>query len=138
MGAALILHAAATTFMGAASWYVQLVHYPRLAAVPPEKLPGRAAANITRTSVILGPVMATELVTAGLLVLNPPARAWAAYAGAGLLAAAWGSTLLVQFPIHRRLANGGDARELARLIRTNWVRVALWTARALLALRLAA
>ena len=137
MDAVIIIHAGAAVFMAGALWYIQLIHYPRLAAVPPGKLALRATANILRTSVILGPVMAVELATAAALVVYPRSPAWPAYAGALLLGQAWASTLMVQYPIHRRLADGGDPAEVGRLLWTNWFRVALWSARAWLAVRMA-
>ena len=77
--------------------------------------------------------MAVEGVTAlALLVARPsglgPGPAWAA---AGLLAVALGSTVLVQVPLHARLALGHDPVVAQRLITTNWIRTGAWTARGL-------
>ena len=126
--------------MAAALWFVQLVQYPRLAALRADELPGRAAANIRRTSLLLGPVMLLESACCLALISRPPdgVTPIAAWTGLALLAAAWLSTALVQFPIHIRLARGGDPAELARLLRTNRLRVALWSARAALGLWLLA
>ncbi|NIT98857.1 MAG: hypothetical protein GWN79_27120 [Actinobacteria bacterium] len=49
-----------------------------------------------------------------------------------LLAVALGSTVLVQVPLHRRLAEGHDRRTAERLIATNWVRTVAWSLRGLL------
>jgi hypothetical protein len=68
------------------------------------------------------------------LDLPPGVSAGWAWAGVGLVAVAWTSTLLVQWPLHRRFAAGGfDAAAYRRLLATNVVRVAAWTARGALA-----
>jgi len=50
--------------------------------------------------------------------------------GLGLVLLIWGSTALVQAPIHARLTQGFDAGLHDRLVATNWVRTAAWTLRA--------
>jgi hypothetical protein len=46
----------------------------------------------------------------------------------------WASTLGVQMPLHGRLAcEGHTPATVARLVRSNWPRTLVWTARALLA-----
>ena len=62
----------------------------------------------------------------------------ATWVGVGLLAGAWLSTALIQVPCHRRLERGFDAAAHARLVRTNWIRTALWSARGIVALVLLA
>ena len=71
--------------------------------------------------------MAVEaLAAAGLVLVDPGA---ATMAGATLVLALWLSTFAVQVPLHRRLAQGFDAHSQARLVRTNWARTAMWSAR---------
>jgi hypothetical protein len=55
------------------------------------------------------------------------------WAGAGLVALLWGVTFLVSVPCHAVLSQGFDASAHARLVDTNWIRTAAWTARAALA-----
>ena len=136
MSLLLIAHAAATLDMVGAIWFVQLVHYPLLAALPASALPARAAETTRRTALLLGPVMGIELACALGLAWTPPAgiAPRAAWGGLLLLGAAWLSTGLIQFPIHKRLARGDGASEFGGLMRTNWLRVLLWTVRGGLAL----
>ena len=67
-----------------------------------------------------------------LLVWRPdtlgPIAAWAS---AALLAPALLSTVLVQVPLHRLVAEQHDPVAARRLTRSNWVRTAAWTARGL-------
>lgn len=112
-------------------WMVQVVHYPMLAdysALAP------AAATLDhqkRITWVVGPLMAAEGVTALILLFDRPASMsdWSAWIAAGLLGVALLSTVLVQVPLHTRLAERHDADAARRLIASNWVRTAAWTAR---------
>ena len=121
-------------------WMVQVVHYPLLVQYS-EAVPGTASKDhANRISFVVGPLMAVEGVTALiLLVWRPDGMGWlSAWTAAALLGVALLSTVLVQVPLHARLGQGHDADAAARLVRTNWVRTAAWTARGLvLALALA-
>ena len=46
-----------------------------------------------------------------------------------LLGAALLSTVLLQVPLHARLAAGHDEHAARRLVATNWIRTAAWTSR---------
>lgn len=78
--------------------------------------------------------MATEGITALVLLADRPATMGvvSAWMAASLLGLALLSTVLVQVPLHSRLAAGHDVDAARRLISTNWVRTFAWTARAVL------
>jgi hypothetical protein len=71
--------------------------------------------------------MPVELVTAGLTAWRDPSAL--PLLGLALVAVVWTSTALLQVPAHRKLAAGYHAGAHRRLVRTNWVRTAAWTAR---------
>ena len=48
-----------------------------------------------------------------------------------LMAVAYGTTAFVSVPLHERLTARFDAEAHERLVRTNWIRTAAWTARGL-------
>ncbi len=130
----LLAHAGSTAAMTGLIWFVQLVHYPLFPLADRERFSDFAAQHQRRTSWVVGPLMATEAVTASLLLItHPEARTWI---GLGLLALIWLSTLLLQIPLHRRLARRFAAADAARLVATNWLRTGAWTARAAIALML--
>ena len=131
---------AATFAMAGVIWTVQLVHYPLFGRVGEAGFAAYAAGHATRITVLVGPLMLAELATAAALVWVRPAAmpVWAAVVGLVLVVAIWVSTWLVQVPLHAALARGLDATALDRLVATNWVRTAAWTARAGLALWVAA
>ncbi|MGH7151396.1 MAG: hypothetical protein ACREIU_11895, partial [Planctomycetota bacterium] len=61
-------------------WFVQLVHYPLLAQVGPDRFREAARTNLRRTSAVAGVPMAVEGAAALLLVARPPPgipRSWA-------------------------------------------------------------
>lgn len=128
----LALHAATACVMAAVLWYVQLAHYPRFAKVPLAEFPAYQARNIRRTACLVGPVMALE--GAGALALALRVGGTTAWAGLAILAILWGSTFLIQLPLHRALREGFDPTIHERLLGTNRLRVVGWTARAGLAL----
>ncbi len=131
----LIAHAAATWWMVGLIWFVQVVHYPLMGRVGPEQMISYELAHQSRTSLVVGPPMLVEFVTAALLVYLRPAAipAWSAWLGVALVALLWLSTAVLQVPQHERLARGFDAAAHGFLVQSNWLRTVGWTARGVLA-----
>ena len=130
----LLIHALATLAMTGLIWFVQLVHYPLMARVGADHFRRYEHEHTRRTTRIVAPLMFAELGSAGWILAAGAAPRGLAVAGVLLLAAIWGSTFLVQVPLHARLGRGFDARAHARLVTTNWARTAMWSARAAVAL----
>lgn len=132
--ALLVVHAAATFFMTGVIWVVQVVHYPLFSFADRANYPAFAAAHGRLITLIVGPAMLAELVTAVLLVFRPPPTLSlrAALTGLALVAIIWASTALLQVPAHGQLAQGYDGRAHAFLVQSNWLRTVAWTARSLL------
>lgn len=131
MTTVLVLGAAASWAMVGLIWVVQVVHYPMLAALSALSPVTAAVDHQRRISWVVGPLMATEGVTALALLVDRPATMGvvSAWCAAALLGVALLSTVLVQVPLHARLAVGHAPEVARRLISTNWVRTAAWTAR---------
>ena len=129
----LVVHAAATWYLTGLVWFVQRVHYPLHGAVGEERFRTYQAEHLRRTGPVVAPVMLLELATALALVVDPAVPRSAAWTGLVLLAGIWAATFGLQVPCHRSLERGFDARTWRRLVRSNWIRTGLWTARALLA-----
>jgi hypothetical protein len=132
----LLGQAAATLFMTGVIWIVQSVHYPLFALVGRDGFTEYAREHQRRITVLVGIVMPIEAVTAVLLLLATPAgvQKGLLVLGATLLLPIWLSTALLQVPAHRRLSAGFDHRAASRLVGTNWLRTALWSARSVLIL----
>ena len=126
-----LLNVLSTLVMVGVIWVVQVVHYPLFAGVGGAGWAAYEAGHQSRITLIVGPAMLVELVTAVWLVLDRPAAfpAWAVVAGAALVGVIWASTAFVQVPLHNALGGAFDADAHARLVATNWVRTVAWTVR---------
>lgn len=133
LNAILLTQLAATWFMVGLIWLVQIVHYPLFSRVGAANFSVYARRHQRLTTFVVAPPMIVELFCSALIVWARPASALA-WIGAGLAAAIWLSTALVQVPMHGRLSGGFDARGHALLVRTNWLRTAAWSARGVLAI----
>jgi uncharacterized membrane protein len=132
----LVVHTAATWFMVGVIWFVQIVHYPLFAGVGVSGFAAYEGRHQRLTGYVVVPAMLVELASAGLIALLPPpgvGRGWA-LAGLALALLVWASTFLLQVPCHRRLSRGFDAAVHRRLVGTNLLRAALWSARGVLSL----
>ncbi len=132
----LLLHAAATCYMCGVIWFVQLVHYPLFAGVERGGFIAYQREHVRRTGWVVGPAMLAEGASALALCLMLPnaLSPLVAWGGLALLAAIWLSTFLWQVPCHNALLDGFDQERHAWLVRSNWLRTALWSVRAVLAL----
>ncbi|MCX7600544.1 MAG: hypothetical protein N2Z75_01235 [Meiothermus sp.] len=130
----LLLHFAATWFLVGLIWMVQVVHYPLFARVGSAEFVGYETAHASLISLLVGPLMLLELLTAIALVSLWPSSlpGWLGWLLLALLGAVWLTTLLVSVPLHARLAAGFDAGAHALLVGSNWIRTLAWTARGLL------
>ncbi len=131
-----LLDIAATLYMFGVIWTVQLVHYPLFARVGAAGWPEYHAAHTRLMTVVVLPAMAAELGASALLALSRPAwlspgLLWAGFACAALT---WAATFFVSVPLHDALSRGFDSGAISRLVATNWLRTAFWTAHALLLL----
>lgn len=137
----LLTHAFATLAMCGLCWFVQVVHYPLFAAVGAERFMAYESAHVRRTTCVVAPLMLAELVGGGVILaitsgeIGSEMFALAAL-NAALLAVVWASTFGVQVPIHARLQREFSERDVRRLVATNWVRTAAWSAKGIVALAL--
>jgi hypothetical protein len=131
----LLVHAGATAYLAGLAWTVQLVVYPGFREVGPTPAWGAAHAAHTRRIVLaVGPAWAVQGgCVAVLLVLRPGPLVLAA---AVLALVTVLSTVAVQVPLHGRLAAGWDDAVGRRLLTSDRVRTAAWTAGAVCALAL--
>ena len=131
MSPVFLVHLGATLLMVGAIWIVQVVHYPLFAGVGADGWAAYEAAHQARITLVVGPLMVAELVTAVWIVLDRPAAlpAWAVVLGAALVGLIWASTAFLQVPLHNALGGAFDAGAHDRLVATNWIRTLAWSAR---------
>jgi hypothetical protein len=125
-----LAHAAATWFLVGLIWTVQVVHYPLFARVGREGFAAYETDHSSRISAVLAVPWVVQGVTTAWLLLAPPAGMPAVlpWAAAALAAVPVAVTIALSVPAHRDLGGGFDAAAHRRLVGTNWLRTAAWTA----------
>jgi hypothetical protein len=133
------LHLVSTVAMAGIIVFVQIVHYPLMARVGTRTFIEYQKGHMSRTALVVIPLMSVELVTAVWLTAYPTETSETLLAAAGLLLLAiiWTSTAVLQAPQHGRLATAFDADVHRRLVRGNGVRTIAWLLRVPLAVVLA-
>ena len=131
-----LLDIAATLYMWGVIWTIQVVHYPLFARVGASQWADYHSAHTRLITTIVLPAMVTELGTSGLLALARPAwlsplLLWAGFACATLT---WAVTFFVSVPLHDTLSRGFDLAAISRIVATNWLRTAFWSAHAVILL----
>ena len=124
------LQLASTLMLCGLIWTVQLVHYPAFRFVSRERFEGFHRFHSLRITMVAAVLMPVEAVTAAIIAWMLPGTL--AFIGLGLVAVIWASTALLQVPAHAKLAKEFDEGAHAKLVHTNWIRTAAWSARAAL------
>ncbi|MFK7790707.1 MAG: hypothetical protein AB8C95_14595 [Phycisphaeraceae bacterium] len=134
--ALLLIHAAATLYMAGLIWFVQLVHYPLMAKVGEQHYTTYQQLHERKTTWAVAPAMFIELGCAIYLVIQTPQGIgpWIAWLGLAFAIALWLSTAFIQVPCHKQLSQGFNVTAHRKLVNTNWLRTALWSARSAIAL----
>ena len=131
----LLTHVFATLFMVGLIWFVQVVHYPLFAHVGSEQFKTYEELHQRLTTWVVGPAMLVELATAVVLLKYlPPQSQTLGRVGLGLVVVIWLTTALLSVPAHNTLAIEFSAAAWQKLVSTNWIRTAAWTARGVLVL----
>ena len=124
----LILNVACSGLMAGVIWVIQLVHYPLFVHVVEAEWREFHRQHTRRITWLVAPAMLGELLASAWLVTLLPTSALA-WSGLALVVTVFAVTAFVQVPLHARLSRARDASTIARLVRSNWPRTALWSAR---------
>jgi hypothetical protein len=135
-----LAHAASTLVLAGVIWTIQVVHYPLFALVGEEGFVAYEAAHSSRISAVIAVPWAVQGLTTLALLVAPPAGVprWLVWTAAVLAAVPVVVTVTLSVPAHGILGGGFDAAAHARLVATNWLRTAAWTAHGVVALVLVA
>lgn len=135
MSVAFALHTLATFALTGMIWFVQTVHYPFFRFVDPAQFNAFHQEQRRLTLRTLGAAMVIELISGVWVVFGGPFPGfpvWLRWLNLLLLLVVWGLSAFVQTPAQDRLAGGFQEAAHERLVRTNWWRTGLWSARSLL------
>jgi hypothetical protein len=129
-----IINLASSLFLVGLIWTVQCVHYPIFHLLEKDSFTDHIHFHKRSISFIVVPVMTTELITSGWL-------AWAANSniimhqiGFTLVVFVWIITFFVQVPLHNQLSTSRSSAAITKLVKSNWLRTALWTMKGILSL----
>lgn len=120
-------------YMTGVIWLIQLIHYPSFKDIGADEFVAFHRRHSKAMSILVGPIMIAELVTS--LILASQFKTffeifWLIQVA--MTAALWFLTFLVSVPIHKRLEQSKQDPLLRQLVKTNWPRTVLWTAKAAL------
>ena len=126
-----LVHVLLTWFMVGLIWTIQVVHYPLMGEVGPERFSKYSELHNQKITWIVGPVMLLEAGTGALLFFLGESRSYFLLS-LGMLAIVWASTAFVQMPLHTQLGRGFSSSVHSALVRTNWIRTFAWSLRGVL------
>jgi hypothetical protein len=126
--ALLLVHLTATAALAGLVWVVQLVVYPsfRLIGSGPS-WPAFHAAHTRAVALAVGPPWAVQGLTVSVLLVRDSPSPLLLLTGALALTTVV-VTIAVSVPLHTRLSEAYDDAVARRLVSTNWLRTAAWTA----------
>jgi len=135
MRSVMVGHTVFTLAMFGLMWAVQIVVYPQFRSVEPADFASYVGDHGTRITMALVLLAPAEIFFAGWLWLDPPAglNRTVVFLSGVMLAIGWISTALWFAPLHNKFQGEYSLDRINQLIATNWLRTAIWSARALLA-----
>ena len=127
----LLINIISTWFLIGVIWFVQIVHYPLFNKVGIEHFRLYEIHHTRLTTLVVGPPMLVEMISAIWLVLEPPlyVEQWEIWGALSLLLLVWVSTVFLQVPQHKVLTLGFHQKVYERLVTSNWLRTCAWTCR---------
>lgn len=130
----LVLQFTCACFMTGLIWFVQLVHYPLMKLADASRFREFSHRHQQQTTwVVAGPMVVEVLTAIWLASSSSILRQSTLYHAASiLLAIVWGSTVLLQMPLHRRLLTKYNFRIIHVLVLSNWIRTSAWSCRSVL------
>ncbi len=112
-------------------WVIQLTHYPTFQFIAEDKFSAFHHHHTQSITLIVLPLMVTELALAAWLVYHYQFR-WLDLTVLIIVLLIWASTFFISVPLHNTLADGKDSQIINKLVQTNWIRTFLWTLKGVL------
>ena len=125
----LLIHAAVVFLLTGIIWTIQVALYPGFVDVERRQWPRYHRRYSHQILLFAGPLMVTELGTAGWLLWHAPDALHLFFFTCAL--GTWILAALVFIPIHQSIVTRPTDASLRRLTRFNWLRTLIWTSCAL-------
>jgi hypothetical protein len=128
----LVVQVVVTLLLTGFIWTIQVLHYPLFELVGDDTFVAYEAAHSARVTWLIVVPWAVQGLTTAWVLLAPPAGVprWLALAAGVAAALTVLITVTLSVPAHVELADGFAAEAHRRLVTTNWLRTAAWTAHA--------
>ncbi len=128
----LILNIFASFFLCGLIWTIQVVHYPYFLFTGQKEFPDAMAFHRGRISILVVPVMITEIVTSAWLSFHASLFTPLHVAGLIIVLLIWVITFSIQVPLHAKLSAQTSRSLVQSLVRSNRWRTTLWTVKSAL------
>ncbi|MEC8677467.1 MAG: hypothetical protein VXX85_01280 [Candidatus Margulisiibacteriota bacterium] len=119
--------------MTAVIFIIQFIHYPQFLVVESSAWVKTAIHHQKVMGILVGPIMIVELFS-WLILFNylyeTHLNLWVGVAL--IMICLWVSTFFIQVPYHKQLLNNKSEWVINKLIKTNWIRTALWSLKLLI------
>ena len=106
-------------------WLVQIIIYPGMHGWDRARFAELHKDYATRISFIVGPLMLGQAAFALYQLVAAPGGV--AVVQGLLIGVAWGVTIFISVPLHRKLSDGYDIYTVQRLVTSNWLRTVCWS-----------
>jgi len=124
----LICQIACCAFMTGLIWIIQGLHYPAFRFVQDGEFNQFHLFHTRNISWIVMPVMLLEFLSGASLAYSLRNSQMLIINFVGIILI-WLCTFFISVPLHNNLGEGRSSNAIERLIHTNWLRTALWSAR---------
>lgn len=114
------LHIASVFLMTGIIWLIQLVHYPSFKFVDLSRWKDFHRFHSFWITPLVAPLMLIQLGSSFFL-------SHGVFLAAGLSISVFAVTFLISVPLHNKLAESYNFQTINLLIKTNWIRTALWS-----------
>ena len=131
-----LIHLIATAMMVSIIWLVQILHYPTFLYIDNERYTEFQNFHMKNISFLIIPLMLLEFLTGFFLLFFVNEIDFYFSISFSLLVLIWLITVLFFTRYHSALSNKYERNIILKLIRLNWIRTFLWTARLGLLLKL--
>lgn len=108
-------------------WTIQLAHYPAFIHIDEARAPAFHQEHSAALSLVAAPLMIGELCVASALFMFQTSNL--SLVNLVTVGTTWLLTFALSVPVHNRLAKEWNKDLIHKLIRTNWPRTIVWTAR---------